>query len=388
MAIPLKYNIGNLTSRRVATLLTILGIGVVNAVLVSMLALYRGVQITTVSSGSPQNLIALRDGAETELSSWFSRDKFAVMRSLPGIAKNSKGEALISPELMMLFKLPKRGGGKASNVEVRALTPVGIEMRPQLRIVEGRMFHPNLNEVIVARRIRDRFEGTNVGDTFHFGAQDYHVVGVFDAGGTAFDSEIWADLNYIASARQRTGSYSSVLMTTESPDAFKSLKSTIEDDNRLKLMAKSERTYYAEQTKGLAGVIILVGFVVTFMTGAAILGTMNTMFTTIATRKRELATMRALGFKRRAVLFSMMAESALISLLGGVAGLILALPVNGISTGTTNFRTFSEVAFNFHVDTHIAIISLTIALVAGVIGGLLPALNAARLPITRALREI
>lgn len=388
MAIPFKYNLGNLTSRRVSTIMTILGIGVVNAVLVSMLALNAGVKHTAASSGSEKNLIVLHDGSETELSSWFDKNKENVIRTLPGIAKGAKGEPLVSPEVVMLFKLPRRGDAKESNVEVRGVRPVAFELRPNLKIVEGQMFRPGVNEVIVAKRIHDRFAGLDVGDSFHFGAQDWKVVGVFDAGGTAFDSEIWADLDYFAAARKRTTTYSSVLVQPVDAAALKSVKETIENDNRLKLMVKTEQTYYAEQTSGLFGVVILVGFVTLFMVVGAILGTMNTMFTAVASRKRELATMRALGFKRRAILMSIVIESAVVSMLGAVAGLIIAYPIRFVTTGTTNFRTFSEVVFNFRVDPSVALTTLIIAVVAGVIGGLAPAVSAAWMPITKALREI
>ncbi|MEA2571784.1 MAG: putative transport system permease protein [Acidobacteriota bacterium] len=388
MAIPFKYNIGNLTSRRVSTLLTIIGIGVVNAVLVSMLALWNGVKHTTSSSGSAANLIVLRDGSETELSSWFEKGKENVIRTLPGIAKRSNGEPLVSPELMMLFKLPRKGDAKESNVEVRALRPVGFEMRPNVKMIEGRVFKPGLNEVIVAKRLHDRFAGMDVGDSFKFGSTVWNVVGVFDAGGTAFDSEIWADLDYFAAARKRTSTYSSILVQPVDAAALKSVKETVENDHRLQLMAKTEQKYYAEQTSGLFGVIILVGFVTIFMVVGAILGTMNTMFTAVASRKRELATMRALGFKRRAILASIVIESAVVSFFGGVAGLIIAWPIRFVTTGTTNFRTFSEVVFNFRIDWKLAATTLTIAVIAGVIGGLAPAISAAWMPITRALREI
>lgn len=386
MAIPLKYNLGNLGARRTSMLLTIVGIGVINAVMLSMLALWHGVKATTVASGSPADLIVLRESAETELSSWVTRQAYEIIRTIPGIARDSGGQPLVSPELVILFKLPRREGGKGSNVTVRGLTPAGLEMRP-VTLIEGRMFKPSTGEVAVARRIHDRFASTNVGDTFHFGATDYHVVGVFDAAGTAFDSEIWADETFLAQSRKRLA-YSSVLVRPADAAASKSIAGAVRNDNRLKLQVKTERKYYEEQTSGLYGIVILVGFVTVFMVAGAVLGTMNTMFSAIASRTRELGTMRALGFKRRAILMSVLVESALVSLLGGVAGVLLALPVNGLSTGTTNFRTFSEIAFNFRVDGSVALTGIVIALAAGVIGGMLPAISAARMPITKALREI
>jgi putative ABC transport system permease protein len=386
MAIPFKYTIGNLAARRASMLLTILGIAVVNAVMLSMMALWHGVKTTTVASGSPKDLIVMRESAETELSSWVTREAYEVLRTLPGIAKDAHGQPLVSPELVILFKLPRRDAPSGSNVMVRGLTPAGVEMRA-VKLIDGRPFRPGTSEVIVARRIRDRFANTNVGDTFRFGATDYRVVGVFDAAGTAFDSEIWADEDFLGSSRKRLA-YSTVLVRPVDAAAASSIAGTIKNDNRLKLQVKTERKYYEEQTSGLFGIVILVGFVTVFMIVGAILGTMNTMFSAVASRTRELATMRALGFKRRAILASIVVESALVSLLGGLAGVLLALPVNGISTGTTNFRTFSEIAFNFRVDGTVALTGIIIAVIAGVVGGLLPAVSAARMPITKALREI
>jgi ABC-type lipoprotein release transport system permease subunit len=385
--IPLKYNVGNLTARRVSTVMTILGIGVVIAVMISMMALKNGVNSAMVSSGSPENLMVMREGAAAELSSWVTKDAFHIIRALPGIAKDSSGAPMISPELVIIFKIPKKDDPKGSNVLVRGVTPEAFAMRPYVKLVEGRMFRPGLSEVIVARRIRDRFVNTGLGDTFQFGAQKYNVVGVFDAQATAFDSEMWCDSNFLGQARKRDA-YSSVLIRPIDRDAFESIKAAIKNDNRLKLDVKSEYQYYADQTTGLAGIVVLVAIVTFFMTIGAILGTMNTMFSAIASRGRELATMRALGFKRRTILLSVVVESAFISLLGGIAGLLLALPVNAISTGTTNFQTFSEVAFNFRIDARVALTGIIIALIAGIIGGALPALSAARMPITKALREI
>jgi ABC-type lipoprotein release transport system permease subunit len=385
--IPLKYNIGNLKARRVSTFMTILGIGVVIAVMISMMALKNGVHSAIVSSGSKENLMVMREGAEAELSSSVTKDAFRIIRTLPGISKDGSGAPMISPELVIIFKMPKKDDPKGSNVLVRGVTAQAFAMRPYVKIIDGRMFRPGVNEVIVARRIRDRFVNTAIGDSFKFGSQTYNVVGVFDAQGTAFDSEMWCDVDFLLQARKRTA-YSSVIVRPVDRAAFESIKATIKNDNRLKLEVKSEYQYYDDQTRGLAGIVVLVGIVTFFMTIGAILGTMNTMFSAIASRGRELATLRALGFKRRTIILSVVIESAFVALAGGLAGLLLALPVNAISTGTTNFQTFSEVAFNFRVDGNVALNGILIALVAGIIGGMLPALRAARTPITTALREI
>lgn len=387
MAIPIKYNIGNLLSRKVSSVMTVLGIGVVIAVMVAMLALYNGVQQALVSSGSKDNLMVLREGAQTESTSWVTREKFNIIRSLPGIARSRQGDALVSPELVVIFKLPRRDNPTGSNVNVRGVTPKAFEIRPYIEMVEGRMFRSGLNEVVVSRRMQKRFVDLDPGDTFKSGTQTWTVVGIFDAKGTSFDSEVWADLDTL-SLTQKRPQYSSVLLRPASASAFQPIADAISTDTRLKLQSKTEEKYYEDQTSGLLGIKILVTIVTFFMVLGAILGAMNTMFSAVASRKRELATMRALGFRRRDVLLSVVLEAIVVSGLAGVIGVLLALPVNGIATGTANFVTFSEVAFNFNISSEVAMFAVGLAIVAGVIGGLLPAISAARLPITRALREI
>ena len=387
MAIPLKYNIGNMKSRKVSTLMTVLGIGIVIAVMVAMMALYSGVQDALVSSGSKENMLVMREGAQAESTSWVTRDKYRIISALSGIATASDGKPLISPELVLIFKLPRHDNPTGSNVNVRGVTTKALEIRPYIKMIDGKMFRPGTNEVIVSDRMRKRFVNTNIGDSFRFGPQSWTVVGVFDAAGTAFDSEIWTDVDYLGLTQKRP-EYSSVLLRPDSARSFTTVGDTIKTDTRLKLQTKSEYKYYEDQTQGLLGIKILVTIVTFFMVLGATLGAMNTMFSAVASRKRELATMRALGFKRRHVLLSVVAEAVFLGGLAGVMGVILAFPVNGIATGTANFITFSEVAFNFRISPFVAIFAVSLSIVAGVIGGLLPAISAARLPITRALREI
>jgi len=385
--IPLKYNIQNLKARSVSTLMSVLGIGIVIAVMLSMMALYNGVRKATTTSGSKDAMMVLREGAQAEVSSWVTKEAYRIIRALPGIQKDGQGQPLLSPEIVIAFKIPKKDDPKGANVIVRGVTQNAFAMRPYVHLIQGRMFRPGVSEVIVARRIRDRFNNTEVGDTFKFGPQQWNVVGVFDAGGTAFSSEIWADVDYLGQARKRTA-YSSLLVRPLDHSAFESISASIKNDNRLKLAVKSEYDYYVEQTNGLLGIVILVFIVALFMVAAAVLATMNTMFTAVSSRKRELATMRAIGYKRRTILLAMIIESAFVAFLGGVAGVLLALPVNLISTGTVNWQTFSEVAFNFDVDQSVALMGIGLAVISGVIGGLIPAATAARMPITQALREI
>ena len=385
--IPLKYNIQNLKARGMSTFMSIFGIAIVIAVMLSMMALYNGVKKATTTTASKDSMMVLREGAQAEVSSWVTKEAYRIIRALPGIQKDPKGEPLVSPELVIAFKIAKKDDPKGANVVVRGVTQNAFAIRPYVHLVQGQMFRPGSDEVIVARRIRDRFQNTNLGDTFKFGPQMWHVVGIFDAPNSAFASEIWADVDFLGQARKRTA-YSSLLVKPVDHSAFESIKASIKDDNRLKLAVKSEAQYYDEQTTGLLGIVVLVFIVAMFMVAAAVLATMNTMFAAVSSRKKELATMRAIGFKRRQILLAMVIESAFVALLGGVAGIILSLPVNFISTGTINWSTFSEVAFNFDVDGKVALMGLILAVISGVIGGLIPAVNAARLPITRALREI
>jgi len=385
--IPLKYNVQNLKARGVSTLLSILGIGIVIAVMLSMMALYNGVKKATTTAASKDAMMVLREGAQAEVSSWVTKEAYRIIRALPGIQRDSKAQPLISPEIVIAFKIPKKDNPKGSNVIVRGVTQNAFAMRPYVHLVQGRMFRPGSSEVIVARRIRDRFLNIDLGDTFKFGPQQWNVVGVFDAGKSAFSSEMWADVDYLGQARKRTA-YSSLLVRPVDRAAFESIKAAIANDNRLKLQVKSESQYYDEQTNGLLGIVVLVFIVALFMVAAAVLATMNTMFAAVSSRKKELATMRAIGYKRRQILLAMVIESAFVAFLGGVAGIILALPVNFISTGTINWQTFSEVAFNFDVDRGVALMGLILAVVSGVIGGLIPAATAARMPIVQALREI
>ena len=385
--IPLKYNIQNLKARGMSTFMSIFGIAIVIAVMLSMMALYNGVKKATTTTASKESMMVLREGAQAEISSWVTKEAYRIIRALPGIQKDAKGEPLVSPELVIAFKIAKKDDPKGANVIVRGVTQNAFAVRPYVHLVQGQMFRPGSNEVIVARRIRERFQNTNLGDTFKFGPQMWHVVGIFDAPNSAFASEIWADVDFLGQARKRTA-YSSLLVRPVDHSAFESIKASIKDDNRLKLAVKSEAQYYDEQTTGLLGIVILVFIVAMFMVAAAVLATMNTMFAAVSSRKKELATMRAIGFKRRQILLAMVIESAFVALLGGIAGILLSLPVNLISTGTINWSTFSEVAFNFDVDGRVALMGLILAVISGVIGGLIPAASAARMPITQALREI
>ncbi|HTG13682.1 MAG TPA: ABC transporter permease [Blastocatellia bacterium] len=387
MAIPLKYNLRNLVVRRVSTLMTVGTIALVVAVFVALMALANGLNSALIDTGAPENIVVLREGSQTEMQSGVSKEAFQIIQSLPGIARDTEGKPVASGEIAVIVNLPRRATGESSNVTLRGVSQIGIAMRPQIRLVEGRMFRPEVGEAIVSRKIADRFAGAGLGQTLQLGRRGLTVVGVFDAGGTAFDSEIWSDVNDVASAFDRSG-YSSVLARAESVATRDQLANRIAAEQRLKLEAKPEMKYYEEQTGASAPIKGLGIFVAIILGIGACFGGMNTMYAAVAYRTREIGTLRALGFSKASIMLSFVIESMIIALIGGMAGCLLALPVNGIATGTMNFRTFSEIAFSFKITPDLFVSALIFAAVLGLLGGLLPSRMAARMPITKALREI
>jgi putative ABC transport system permease protein len=387
MAIPLKYNLRNLVVRRVSTLMTIGTIALVVAVFVALMSLANGLNSSLVETGSPENVVILRDGAQTEMQSFVTKEAFQVIQTIPGIARDTQGKPIASGEVVVLINLLRRGDISASNVTVRGVSETGVTLRPHLKLVGGRMFRPDVGEAIVSRKIADRFQGVSLGDELQLGRRKFAVVGIFDAGGTGFDSEIWSDVVGVSDAFDRA-SYSSVLIRAENVATRDQLVSRIEAEQRLKLESKPELAYYEEQTSASGPIRGLGIFVAIIMGIGACFGGMNTMYASVAYRTREIGTLRALGFSKASILTSFVIESMILSLVGGLIGCLLALPVNGIATGTMNFRTFSEVAFSFRITPDLLLSALIFSLLLGFIGGLLPSRLAARMPITKALREI
>jgi putative ABC transport system permease protein len=387
MAIPFKYNFRNLIVRRVSTLMTIGTIALVAAVFVALFALANGLNSALVASGSPENVIVIRPGSQTEMQSGMTKEAFQILQTLPGIAHDQQDKPKASGEIAVVVNLPRRGGGESTNVTLRGVSEAGFALRPNIKLVEGRMFQQDVGEAIVSRKVADRFSGTNIGQTLQLGRRNLTIVGLFDAGGTSFDSEIWSSVNDVADAFDRNG-YSAALVRAESVATRDQLINRIVSDQRLKMDAKSELTYYAEQTSASGPIRQLGIFVAIIMGIGACFGGMNTMYASVAHRTREIGTLRALGFSKLAIMTSFVIESMMLALIGGVAGCLLALPVNGIATGTMNFRTFSELAFSFRITPDLLVSALIFSLVLGLIGGLLPSRLAARMPITKALREI
>jgi putative ABC transport system permease protein len=386
MAIPISYNLRNLRLRKGLTIMTALGIALTVTTAIFLMALLSGLQRAFVSSGSPLNVLVLRKGSEAELTGGFDRSLFPTLTTLPGIAKDSHGQPLASGELVVVIVLPRKDGTGEVNVTVRGMMPDGLEMRPSAKLVDGRWFQTGQREVVVSKSIRNRFSHANIGDTMEFGKGSWTVVGVFDAGGSAYESEIWGDLNQEASDFDRREGLSSAYLHATDPIAADALKNRVSDDQRLKLEGFIETNYYAKQTSS-GNVIEGIGWTVAIiMAIGSSFAAMNTMYAAVAYRGREIATLRVLGFSRPAILTSFVLESLMLALLGAIAGILLMLPFNGMQTGTSNAVTFSEVVFSLRITPMVAGSAIIFALIMGLVGGFAPAWHAARQNILTALR--
>ncbi len=375
--IPVKYNVRSLVVRRVGTAMTILGVALTVAVFVSVLALVHGLHNTYTDTGDPLNLIAIREGSQAETNSFFNRD-------IKGIIETLEGVWTVSGEVIILINHPRIDGSDA-NVIVRGVSVEAAGLRPGMEIVEGRMFRTGVGEVIVSRSVSNRFEGARLGDKIRIGRVDWDIVGVFDAGRTAYDSEIWGSYNEVSGEFERP-IYSSLLIRVTDEASIPGLQQRIADDRRLQLDAFREIDYFRAQTSAATPIQIIGTFIAIIMAIGSSFAVMNTMYAATAYRTREIATLRLLGFRRRSIMASFFLESLILALAGGVVGCLMALPVNGISTGTLNFASFSEVLFEFRITRDLLTQGMIFAAIMGIAGGILPARLAARLPIVRALR--
>jgi putative ABC transport system permease protein len=388
MGLIASYNLRSMVARKATAGMTAGGIAMVVAVFVMTLAIAQGFRATLVASGSPQNAIVLRKGATAETVSAVLRSDVPIVESLPQVARSGDGRPLASPEMMVIISLPRATDNQPANVPVRGVGVKGFEVRDNVRVVEGRRFAPGTREINAGRLATRRFKGLTLGSDVRFGSQVWKVVGVFTADDAAFESEIWGDVDLMMPAFQR-GGYQSLTVKLADPSMFDSFKAAIAADPRLLLEPQREQEYYAEQSRVMTTVIRVFGtFVTLILSIGAMFGAMNTMYAAVAYRTREIGTLRALGFGRLRIVTAFLAESIALALVGGVVGCVVALPVHGLSTGTTNFASFSEVAFKFRITPALLAGGLLFAIVMGAIGGLLPALRAAKLPVARALREI
>jgi putative ABC transport system permease protein len=388
MKIPLKYTLRNFKSRRLTTAITVTGIALVVFVFAAVLMLAHGIQKTLVATGMPDNVIVARKSANGEISSIIVRNDYNIMLTLPHIAKQADGKPLASGETVVIINLEKKTGG-LSNVTVRGVAQEAFLLRPQVHIVEGRMFKAGAREVIAGSAIVKNFAETKIGSTVTFGGNQWIIVGKFDAGGSGFDSEMWGDNDQLQDAFNRQGGYSTMTFKLDQPDAFNAFKAAFDAESRLQQFEpKIEKKFFEEQSEAMATFIRILGIFITvvFSFGATI-GAMITMYAAVANRTVEVGTLRALGFKRRSVLSAFLIESLSLSFIGGVIGLFLASFMQFFSISTLNYQSFSELQFSFALSPSIVVTSLLFSLFMGFAGGFLPAVRAARLNIVNALRS-
>ena len=387
MALPLSYNFRNVIVRWRATLATVLGIALVVAVFVLVQALAVGLEKSASNTGDPRNVMIVRKGSTAESSSQVSLQQFKTLCYWPQIARDEKGNPLVSADVVTLISQPRIDGNGEANVSVRGLTPMGRFLRPQVSLVAGRWFEPGKREVVVSSRMAKRFSGFKIGDRFKTAGNWMIVVGEFDGANSAFDSEVWMDADEARSIYDRQ-SYSSVLVRAVNLQAAAEISARLEADKRLPLRADLEVDYYSKQTVTAMPIKILGDFLATAMSIGAIFAAMNTMYASVGSRTREIGTLRVLGYRRRTILTSFIIEGALLAAIGGGIGCLLALPLHGYSTGTMSFNTFSETVFQFRITPWLAAKGILFAVIVGIIGSLLPAFRAARLPVIAALRSV
>jgi putative ABC transport system permease protein len=391
MAIPLKYNLRNLVARKTSTGMTAFVIGLVVAVFLCVLALVQGVTRTLSVTASTRNVLAMRVGSQAEMQSVITRDQAEQIQSMPGPERDASGKPYVSAELISLINVARSDGKTFSNVQVRGMSPMGLACRPDVKVVDGRLFTAATNEAIVSRNLSKRYADMKVGDTLKTGSFRWVIVGLFDASGSAYESEIWTDASDLQQQTKRN-IYSSVFVRLPDSEAAAHFIEAIKGDQRLKLEGKTERKYYDEQM--ITGdPIKALAFIVGFFTAiGAAFGAMNTMYAQVSARTREIGTMRALGFSRRSILVSFVIEALMLCVAGGALGVVFTFLVFNTfltkPTGTMNFRTFSEVLFNFRLTPQLITAGVVFSLAMGAFGGFFPAWRAARLKIVNALREM
>jgi putative ABC transport system permease protein len=350
-----------------------------------MSALVHGLDSTFIDTGHANHLIVIRQGSLNEVNSYFSRDLFPVISLLPGIQRDAANRPLTSGEIIVVISHPRQTGDP-SNILVRGVEDAAFQLRPEIRIVQGRNIRPGLKELLVSLPISRRFQNMTLGSNFTMARSEWKVVGIFDSGGTAYDSEIWGDYHDVAGDWDRP-IYSSILIAAEDPIAAKALQNRIADDRRIHLQAMSQQEYFRNQTISSIGLKALGTFIAMIMGIGSCFAAMNMMYATVMSRTREVATLRTLGFGRFSILSSFLVESMILASLGGLLGCLMALPMHGVSTGTANFSNFSEILFHFRITPQILLQGMFLALTLGFLGGLLPARRASRIRLLDALRD-
>lgn len=386
MRIPLAYNLRNLAARKVSTSLTALGIAAVAWVFIFTLALAGGFESALRSAGSPDNAIVIRSGSTAELTSILAREASSVIATQPEVARAPDGAPLATAELVVVWNLPRRNG-TPTNVVVRGISAKSLAVRPKVRLAQGRMFLPGVDEIVVGKLIAQRFQNCGLGERVRLSGREWTVVGVLDGAGTSYDSEIWGDVELFMPVFDRPV-YQSATVRLQDPSQFEALKKRLEADPRFNLQVRREDEFYAAQSGLLAQLLRSLGlFVTIIMAFGAVFGALNTMYAAVGSRTKEIGTLLAIGFSRGAVLVSFLAESVLLCLVGGAIGCVLALPVGGFTTGTMSFSTFSELAFRFQITPGMLLAGLGFSAIMGLVGGFFPARKAASMPIVDSLRQ-
>jgi putative ABC transport system permease protein len=389
MAIPISYNVRSIVQRWKSVIVAVLGIAGTVGVFVAMLAMANGFRATLVASGSPRNAIVRRAGADSEMVSAVPLDQLRVIADAPGVARDARGP-LVSGEVVVIAAFPMASTGTDANVQVRGVSSRALEVRNNVRVVGGRFFQPGLAELVVGRNAVKTYMGLDLGSDVRFGGGTWKVVGVFDAGGSAFDSEVWCDANVLSEVYKRpTNVFQSVTARLESASALTQFKDALTSDPRLSVQVDRETEYYEKESRTLTTLIKVLGVLIAIVMGVgAVFGALNTMYSAVAERGREIATMRALGFGGGAVVLSFVLESLFIAFAGGLLGCLAVLPMNGFTTGTMNWQTFSHLAFAFRIGPFLLVQGIIFAQLMGLIGGVPPAIRAARRPVAVALREL
>jgi ABC-type antimicrobial peptide transport system permease subunit len=387
MIIPIAYSFRNLYTRRLTTVLTASGMALVVFVFASILMLSAGLEKTLVETGSDDNVIITRKSSNSEVQSGIERVQASIIETLPEINTENSGEPLLTKELVVLISLPKRGSDKPANVIIRGIHTASLQLRPQIRIIDGRMPRPGSSEIMAGSSIAKRFKGGGIGETLRFGMRDWTVVGVFDAGATGFSSEIWGDATQLMQSFRRPV-YSSITFRLRNVNDFEQVKARLDLDPRLTVDVRRETQYYKDQSEAMAKFLRILGLSLTIIFSiGAIIGAMITMYAAVANRVVEIGTMRALGFQSFSILTAFMMESLLLGLVGGGLGLFFASFMQLVTISTMNWQTFSELAFSFTLTVDIAFKALIFSIFMGVIGGFIPAVRASRLKIVDSLRE-
>ena len=389
MAIPIIYNVRSVRARWTSSVVAVLGIAGTVGVLLAMLAMADGFRHTLVASGSPSNALIMRAGSNTEMIGAVLLDQVQIIQSAPGTARGPDGP-LVSPEVVVIAPLPLKQTGTDANAQVRGVSAKALEVRPFVHIIAGRFFTPGLDEIVVGKNAESSYAGLDLGSSVRISGVTWKVVGIFDAGGSAFDSEVWCDAALLDQAYNRpTSAFQSVTVHLPSPGDFPKFKDALTSDPRLTVSVDREQDYYEKQSEALTHFITVMGSFVAIVMGiGAVFGALNTMYSAVSERSREVATLRALGFSGSSVVLSFVFEALFIAFVGGVVGCLFVIPLNSYTVGTLNWQTFSHVSFSFRLTPMLFAIGICFALFMGLIGGVPPAIRAARLPIAAALREL